>query len=737
MCGFGDKDRRNITPAPVLKLVAKTKEGKIVTGDALCRQAFMVNADLWLEDEVTERNLVLISSIASTKSPTRSFTYMSEPHASAEHGEHGGERGYTTDPMPIHFAPPRTSVITFPYQNNHQGPGPWPSEDSNSSQYPNRMEAELSGESRQDRTRRYEASARGPIDEYEFYHYGEPSDWENLSTPNLVGQTTVGGQSAPDLDGKTTYIWFAFNMLSIRTEGVFKLRFTLCDVMQMNGTTTKVLYQVFSDPIYVQSPKKFLGACAVHSVRFKRKRIDGAGEAGQGRAGGAASANGGGATEGGVAAVSGRGSGLYLDTIRRYMLDFDFEKVCSVSLSNLNVYACLVCGKYFQGRGTTSHAYFHSLHENHHVYINLNTLKVYVLPDSYEVTDSSLDDIKYVLDPRFTHAQVKALDKNSSQSFDLNRKPYIPGFIGLNNIKANDYVNVVVQVLAHIPHIRDFFMLQKFDDKSELVKRFGTLVRKIWNPSAFKGQVSPHELLQEISNASNRQFKLTEQSDPLAFLSWFLNTLHKDLGGTRKKDSSIIYTTFQGELSIETQPIDPKAVKGADLAFNSDDALELPPPPLFHDELEKNIIPQIPLTTILAKYDGKTLQESVSDLKKFQITRLPNYIILHIKRFSKNSFVKEKNPTIVTFPIKNLSMAEFVADPEKEKVLGLQYDLLANITHEGDPSIPNTTSYKVHLQHRAKEQWYQIQDLFVEEINAQMIFLSESYIQVWERKTSN
>ena len=44
------------------------------------------------------------------------------------------------------------------------------------------------------------------------------------------------------------------------------------------------------------------------------------------------------------------GSGdLYLDTINRHMLDFDFEKVCSVSLSHLNVYACLVCGKYYQG----------------------------------------------------------------------------------------------------------------------------------------------------------------------------------------------------------------------------------------------------------------------------------------------------------------------------------------------------------------------------------------------------
>eukprot|EP00951_Prasinocladus_malaysianus_P038537 scaffold423894_cov21-Prasinocladus_malaysianus.AAC.2 len=38
----------------------------------------------------------------------------------------------------------------------------------------------------------------------------------------------------------------------------------------------------------------------------------------------------------------------YLDTISRQNLDFDFEKCCSVSLSPVNVYACLVCGKYFQ-----------------------------------------------------------------------------------------------------------------------------------------------------------------------------------------------------------------------------------------------------------------------------------------------------------------------------------------------------------------------------------------------------
>lgn len=75
----------------------------------------------------------------------------------------------------------------------------------------------------------------------------------------------------------------------------------------------------------------------------------------------------------------------YLDTINRQYLDFDFEKLCSVSLTRINVYACLVCGKYFQGRGTSTHAYMHSVGESHHVFLNLHTLKFYCLPDNYEI----------------------------------------------------------------------------------------------------------------------------------------------------------------------------------------------------------------------------------------------------------------------------------------------------------------------------------------------------------------
>ena len=120
---------------------------------------------------------------------------------------------------------------------------------------------------------------------------------------------------------------------------------------------------------------------------------------------------------------------LYLDTINRSLLDFDFEKLCSVSLSNINVYACLVCGKYYQGRGPQSHAYFHALEVGHHVFVNMGTKKVYVLPEGYEVQSKSLEDIKFVVDPRYTKEEVMKLDAEPRSSWDLAGKRYTPGQI--------------------------------------------------------------------------------------------------------------------------------------------------------------------------------------------------------------------------------------------------------------------------------------------------------------------
>ncbi|KAH0985985.1 hypothetical protein GBA52_013162 [Prunus armeniaca] len=447
----------------------------------------------------------------------------------------------------------------------------------------------------------------------------------------------------------------------------------------------------------------------------------------------------------------------YLDAVNRQVLDFDFEKFCSLSLSNLNVYACLVCGKYYQGRGKKSHAYTHSLEAGHHVYINLRTEKVYCLPDGYEISDPSLDDIRHVLNPRFTEEQVEQIDKNKQWSRALDGSDYLPGMVGLNNIKETDFVNVTIQSLMRVTPLRNFFLIPKNYQhcKSPLVHRFGELTRKIWHARNFKGQVSPHEFLQAVMKASKKRFRIGAQSDPVEFMSWLLNTLHADLR-TSKKDSSIIYECFQGELEVVKEI--PK--KGIEKKENGDDqntdvvtenngivkerykmpflmlGLDLPPPPLFKDVMEKNIIPQVPLFNILKKFDGDTVTEVVRPRiarMRYRVTRLPQYLILHMQRFTKNNFFVEKNPTLVNFPVKNLELKDYIplSTPKENERLRSKYDLIANIVHDGKPG---EGSYRVFVQRKSEELWYEMQDLHVSETLPQMVALSETYMQIYEQQ---
>ena len=451
---------------------------------------------------------------------------------------------------------------------------------------------------------------------------------------------------------------------------------------------------------------------------------------------------------------------LYLDSIARTVLDFDFLRQCSVTLSNQNVYACLVCGKYFSGRGMKTPAYFHALEVGHHVYINMETKKVYVLPEGYEVKSKSLDDIKFVVDPTFTAQEVKAMDKEREPAWDLNGKKYYPGFVGLNNIKANDYLNVVAQALAHVSPLRNFLMLEDLSTRPQLAKQFSILVRKIWNPKAFKSHVSPHELMQEISLRSNKRFMLTEQADPVEFLSWFLNNLHLALGGSKTKPhSSLIQKIFQGTLRVESQSITARAdasdrLQFEDAAIHSQTSpftiltLDLPPAPLFQDDAEKNIIPQVPLTTILQKYNGITAQERMNTRLRYRLLHpLPPYLIMHIKRFQPNKFLQsQRNPTIVTFNPRSLDLSPYVEPNPHLHTQGepLVYDLVANITYEGvkvrDDSVEGEAERKV-WKAQVKEggeggQWWEMQDLFVERVNADLLATKESYVMVWGRRKS-
>lgn len=84
-----------------------------------------------------------------------------------------------------------------------------------------------------------------------------------MFTRNLIGSLTVNAFKLHDPVGKLGF-WFILQDLSVRTEGIFRLKMNFVDVGngQGNGLNTgkaPVLATVFSEPFQVYSAKKFPG----------------------------------------------------------------------------------------------------------------------------------------------------------------------------------------------------------------------------------------------------------------------------------------------------------------------------------------------------------------------------------------------------------------------------------------------------------------------------------------------
>jgi hypothetical protein len=96
MCGFGDKDRRPITPPPVLLLViTDPKTGRELSPDDpqledLDCSHFIVNVDLWDENKVSEAILVRSSSNSPSTSISTATTTAYPPTQDNPHAQRPG-----------------------------------------------------------------------------------------------------------------------------------------------------------------------------------------------------------------------------------------------------------------------------------------------------------------------------------------------------------------------------------------------------------------------------------------------------------------------------------------------------------------------------------------------------------------------------------------------------------------------------------------------------------------------
>lgn len=360
----------------------------------------------------------------------------------------------------------------------------------------------------------------------------------------------------------------------------------------------------------------------------------------------------------------------------------------------------------------------------------------------------------------------------------LGNKQSLRGVTGMNNLHSGDAANAVLHCLIHLPMFRNYFLLESsysFDDKpvSPLFAQLGNLTRRIWNASPWRPTVSPHELLQEISLRSDGKYGVGAKCEPLEFYSWLINTLHRDLisdmkrRGTKRASSSAISEMFQGTVLVRSESVKHRQTDQIEVTQSSSMNIDEPSPgnnsthhasgdtsvtlrnpegavvsrttPFFHlqldlpvvtllkDEKSKTASLQVPIFTLLSKFDGRTTQfvAATKEHRTFKIQVLPQYLVFFVKRFTQNMYLIEKNHTIVNFPVDELDMVDYTEETTRTK-----YSLSAYICHTGDTP---TGSCLARYFHKANGKWYNCQDTTAEAMLAEDHFVAEAYILFYER----
>ena len=393
-----------------------------------------------------------------------------------------------------------------------------------------------------------------------------------------------------------------------------------------------------------------------------------------------------------------------LSRINERVLDFDQEKCCSVTLSNVNVYCCLECGKYYQGKTTNSPAFLHSIIQDHHIFMSFTSFDFIFLPEDCLIPPNyQLERIKFAACPgKFIPPFTSSLPDWTVGLEGGGGETFVIGMIPLNFVKQSDYLNVVIQSFLNVPPIYEKLLNYSADNTLSLQSTLAQLVKKIWNRNSLKPFINPHELLQCIYRLSNGKFGFLKQESPHDFMNWLLYQFI-----TEEKDPSPLVLhlkqLFQGFLikeegkknTLKRQPF-----------FHI--PLDIPFQLVGHDSTDQSN--QFQLENLLVEF-----------MLPFQSIQLPDYLIIYYRRNKLNQWKDlEINHSIVKYPIKGLVF------PSEGNC---KYQLICNVFQEQNAE-KSLFKFKCHLLHKQLDRWYLMNGLQVEQIFPQTIYLSESILQV-------
>ncbi|PKA52294.1 Ubiquitin carboxyl-terminal hydrolase 8 [Apostasia shenzhenica] len=114
--------------------------------------------------------------------------------------------------------------------------------------------------------------------------------------------------------------------------------------------------------------------------------------------------------------------------------------------------------------------------------------------------------------------------------------------------------------------------------------------------------------------------------------------------------------------------------------------------------------------------------------KKLDLWRLPDVLVIHLKRFSYNRYMKNKLEALVNFPLHGLDLSNYIAF--KAQQLNHRYDLYAISNHYGNMGGGHYTAY---VYHEAEDRWYEFDDRHVYPVSEDNVRTSAAYVLFYKR----
>ncbi|KAM6388347.1 ubiquitin carboxyl-terminal hydrolase 50 [Pluvialis apricaria] len=310
------------------------------------------------------------------------------------------------------------------------------------------------------------------------------------------------------------------------------------------------------------------------------------------------------------------------------------------------------------------------------------------------------------------------------------------GLTGLRNLGNTCYMNAILQCLCSVPPLVEYFLSGKYEaalhkENGQSVAAFGCLMSNMW-----LGEfdcVSP-EVFHSALGKRYPAFRKRTQQDAQEFLICVLNELHDALKSSKRRcvpdakagrgsvsETSIITQLFEGQISYEITCLECKTTTVRPESFT---VLSLPVPSKSACSLQdclKCFFQQDTLTwnnQIHCSWCG-TKQDAVV---KSIITKAPQIIIFHLKRFEWQDKHKGKLLTDICYPLSSLNLSPYTSPPLCKDA---EYSLCAVVNHSG---FLDDGHYTAFCKHSVTKNWYSFDDEQITEIPNSLVQTDNAYL---------